>query len=97
MRSTIQDSILTFSLETPQPNNLSNMAAEPQSQCFCLFLGVVYSGIEYTVHYVVLTKLLTNNIISTPSNSEIICGQNVSTKVVCGIIFFFEKKPMLKI
>ena len=33
----------------------------------------------------------------TPSNSEIICGQNVSTKVVCGIIFFFEKKAMLKI
>ena len=33
----------------------------------------------------------------TPSNSEIICGQNVGTKVVCGIIFFFEKKDMLKI
>ena len=30
------------------------MAAEPQSQCFCLFLGVVYSGIEYTVHYIVV-------------------------------------------
>ena len=35
--------------------------------------------------------------LSTPSNSEIICGQNVSTKVVCGIIFFYEKKAMLKI
>ena len=33
----------------------------------------------------------------TPPNSEIICGQNVGTKVVCGIIFFFEKKSMLKI
>ena len=33
----------------------------------------------------------------TPPNSEIICGQNVSTKVVCGIILFFEKKAMLKI
>ena len=33
----------------------------------------------------------------TPSNSEIICGQNVSTKVVCGIFLFFEKKAMLKI
>ena len=33
----------------------------------------------------------------TPSNSEIICGQNVGTKVVCGIIFFLEKKAMLKI
>ncbi len=33
----------------------------------------------------------------TPPNSEIICGQNVDTKVVCGIIFFFEKKAMLKI
>ena len=36
-------------------------------------------------------------IFCTPSNSEIICGQNVSTKVVCGIIFFFEKIAMLKI
>ena len=25
----------------------------------------------------------------TPPNSEIICGQNVGTKVVCEIIFFF--------
>ena len=33
----------------------------------------------------------------TPPNSEIICGQNVGTKVVCGIIFFFEKKAMMKI
>ena len=33
----------------------------------------------------------------TPPNSEIICGQNVGTKVVCGINFFFEKKAMLKI
>ena len=34
---------------------------------------------------------------NTPPNSEIICGRNVSTKVVCGIILFFEKKAMLKI
>ena len=33
----------------------------------------------------------------TPLNSEIICGQNVGTKVVCGMILFFEKKAMLKI
>ena len=33
----------------------------------------------------------------TPPNSEIICGQNVGTKVVCGIIFFFEKRAILKI
>ena len=33
----------------------------------------------------------------TPPNSEIICGRNVSTKVVCGIILFFEKRAMLKI
>ena len=33
----------------------------------------------------------------TPPNSEIICGQNVGTKVVCGMILFFEKKTMLKI
>ena len=28
----------------------------------------------------------------TPPNSEIICGQNVGKKVVCGMILFFEKK-----
>ena len=33
----------------------------------------------------------------TPPNSEIICGQNVGTKVVCGMVLFFEKKAMLKI
>ena len=33
---------------------------------------------------------------ATPPNSEIICGQNVGTKVVCGMILFFEKKTMLK-
>ena len=35
--------------------------------------------------------------LSTSPNSEIICGQNVGTKVVSGIIFFFEKKAILKI
>ena len=34
---------------------------------------------------------------STPPNSEIICGQNMGTKVVCGMILFFKKKAMLKI
>ena len=33
----------------------------------------------------------------TPPNSEIICSQNVSTKVVCGIILFFKRKAMPKI
>ena len=33
----------------------------------------------------------------TPPNSEIICGQNVGTKVVCGMILYFEKKAMLNI
>ena len=33
----------------------------------------------------------------TPPNSEIICGRNVNTKVVCGMILFFKKKAMLKI
>ena len=33
----------------------------------------------------------------TPPNSDIICGQNVGTKVVCGMIFFFKRKAMLKI
>ena len=49
-----------------------------------------------------LVKVLAANVIQnlyvfTPPNSEIICGRNVSTKVVCGIILFFEKKAMLKI
>ena len=35
--------------------------------------------------------------VSTPSNSEIICGQNVGKKVVCGMILFSKKKAMLKI
>ena len=43
------------------------------------------------------TNCIVNVVIDTPSNSEIICGQNVGTKVVCGIIFFFEKIAMLKI
>ena len=33
----------------------------------------------------------------TPPNSEIICGQNVGTKVVCGINIFLETQAMLKI
>ena len=37
------------------------------------------------------------NINVTPSNSEIICGQNDGTKVVCGMILFSIKKTMLKI
>ena len=41
--------------------------------------------------------LYTGTSLITPPNSEIICGQNVGTKVVCGMILFFEKKTMLKI
>ena len=41
--------------------------------------------------------LISKGILHTPPNSEIICGQNVSTKVVCGIFLFFKKKTMLKI
>ena len=35
--------------------------------------------------------------LTTTTNSEIICGQNVGTKVVCGMIPVFKKKAMLKI
>ena len=48
----------------------------------------------------VLTKInlrQKNGLDSTPPNSEMICGQNVGTKVVYGIIFFFLKKTMLKV
>jgi hypothetical protein len=41
--------------------------------------------------------LFFENVHDTPPNSKIICGQNVGTKVVFGIIIFFEKKAMLKI
>ena len=36
-------------------------------------------------------------VLVTPPNSEMICVQSVGTKVVCGMILFFEKKAMLKI
>ena len=49
-------------------------------------IEVMYTAIPYRVEQG-----------ATPPNSEIICGQNVSTKVVCGILLFFEKKAMLKI
>ena len=51
----------------------------------------------FQVPYKEQIQLGGNNRALTPSNSEIICGQNVSTKVVCGIFLFFEKKAMLKI
>ena len=42
------------------------------------------------------TKVCTTYMyVSTPPNSEIICGQNVGTKVVCGMVLFFEKKAHL--
>ena len=44
-----------------------------------------------------LNVMLTGTNYGTPPNSEIICGRNVGTKVVCGMILFFEKKAMLKI
>ena len=31
-------------------------------------------------------------LVYTPPNSEIVCAQNVGTKVVCGIIFFLMKR-----
>ena len=58
------------------------------------FIALVLVYFLYRVTYAKTescTRLLT------PPNSEIICGQKVGTKVVCGIIFFFEKKAMLKI
>ena len=40
---------------------------------------------------------VSTNTFSFTGNFSLICGRNVSTKVVCGIILFFEKKAMLKI
>ena len=46
--------------------------------------------------FVFLISLILCNIsaqkVLTPPNSEIICGQNVGTKVVCGMILFFKRK-----
>ena len=44
-----------------------------------------------------LTLKCSTTVQLTPLNSEIICGQNVGAKVVCGVILFFKKKAMLKI
>ena len=54
------------------------------------------SGLIEAIHNVFYDKILVLCPI-TPPNSKIICGQNVGTKVVCGMILFFEKKAMLKI
>ena len=35
-------------------------------------------------------RLLFYEFVPTPPNSEIICGQNVGTKVVCGVILYFS-------
>ena len=47
--------------------------------------------------YIARLALTMGRMHDTPPNSEIICGQTVGTKVVCGMILFFEKKAMLKI
>ena len=51
---------------------------------------------EFTTVKPVWKKKIGNTSYITPPNSEIICGRNVSTKVVCGMILFFEKKAILK-
>ena len=43
-------------------------------------------------YYLYSIKLIAFSKSFTPSKSEITCGQNVGTKVVCGMILFFEKK-----
>ena len=57
--------------------------------------GKILSDENFLIHEMFFEKNIHDW--TTPPNSEIICGQNVGTKVVCGIIFFFEKKGMLKI
>ena len=74
-------------------------------------VSIVLEGLMMTLNVFLQEKnsLVLSNVVSismwhntlysppTPSNSEMICGQNVGTKVVCGMILFFEKKAMLKI
>ena len=43
-----------------------------------------YAGIMYSLVNIIRGSMP----LSTPLNSEIICVQNVGTKVVCGIILF---------
>ena len=61
------------------------------SRLFELYANYFFA-LLFTLHITINAILLL-----TSPNSEIICGHNVGTKVVCGIIFFFEKKAMLKI
>ena len=51
----------------------------------------------FFIYFILVSNYNGNHYIFTPLNSEIICGQNVGTKVVCGMIPFFIKKAMLKI
>jgi hypothetical protein len=46
---------------------------------------------------IVCSEILNKGKTFTPPNSEIICGQNVGTKVVCGMLLLFLNKAMLKI
>ena len=60
------------------------------------FLASSYNSVTLVVdRFICNTVLVLRR--DTPPNSEILCGQNVGTKVVCGMILFFEKKAMLKI
>ena len=82
------------------PSNLvsSGGAQDTGKTTFKIFLCEF--GMKPHIHLTEIINLITYLITqsrSTPTNSEIICGRNVSTKVVCGIILFFKKKAMLKI
>ena len=59
-------------------------------------MTIKISPVYIATEAVAVTQRSIENL-STPPNSEIICGRNVGTKMVRGMILFFEKKAMLKI
>ena len=63
-----------------------------------LFLKINFKKVVYdSFSFVKIGQPNENYRHCTPPNSEIICGRNVGTKVVRGMILFFEQKAMLNI
>ena len=67
------------------------------SMIFASYAILLYTICYYLMCHTSSVERFSENFDYTPPKSEIIRGRNVGTNVVCGIIFFFEKKATLKI
>ena len=86
-RSWIEEVIL-FPLYLPAMRSTFGLRQDPSNKSSILLIKfLVATKLHFLIKFSIYTR----------PNSEIICGQNVGTKVVCGMILFFEKKAMLKI